>query len=245
MAPRLSQKVRRLFDPQHWGLRLAVLIIAVATVIFALGQVHGNRITDRSARLILHLNAFEDELGFGGMIHAFKKAVLRGDEPEHAAKALDAGRAALAGLDLPEAEVAKQGVAVELVHSRQVVLAYLNQMAVVTRMHVAGASPRDIDRAVRVDDGGALRELTDLRTVVEAQVQRSLALLRFVDGLMFVVSLIAGACALIMMLKEDRAARTALVNASAALDRELSANEELIAFSYAPSHDLKGPLNTV
>lgn len=118
-------------------------------------------------------NATIRALGYGGFIHSFKNAVIRGDAASIAQTRLQAGKAlgALSELDT-YASTPERREAVDML--RMTVADYLDKIDVIARLSDRGEPPEVIDDAVRVDDGPARDALeTLLSSNTEAAPPRS------------------------------------------------------------------------
>ena len=108
-----------------------------------------------------HLNEMRSALGYGGLIHHFKNYVLRKD-PERLEKA----RKAIADFRRTVAEHREHGLSDEEEKDVQAiertVAQYERNLTRVEEMAKSGASIEELDRAVKVDDGPALRALMNL-----------------------------------------------------------------------------------
>ncbi|MEP4769660.1 MAG: methyl-accepting chemotaxis protein [Roseibium sp.] len=98
------------------------------------------------------------KLGYGGMIHQFKNYVLRGDAPRIAKFQAQAGGAKLALDVYREAKLSTEEIAA-LDNLEGVIDQYSAAMDEAVIMAATGASPEDIDKAVKISDGPALAAL--------------------------------------------------------------------------------------
>ena len=224
------------------ALGLAVATALMLLVFVAANTFVGKRL-ERSILLVDTIDDFEAALGFGGMIHAFKNAVLRPDETDYLERArIEAARAAEL-VDALTIQVARLPEPVALTETRAMVALYASNLDRVEEMNAAGIDTRAIDRAVRVDDTPALREREALRRIAEANLafwRRALDLLLFAEIATF--SVVAGGAVIAVARQRHIAAAQ---NATRwALERETEVNADLQAFAYAASHDLKSPLST-
>lgn len=117
----------------------------------------------RAGRQWSELAEIEYRLGFGNGIHRFKDFVLRGraGDAESARAAMQAAEATA------EAALARPGLS-EADRERFRVLArtaanYRGRLELVARMHAEGRPLREVDLAVKINDGPALRALEELR----------------------------------------------------------------------------------
>jgi len=117
----------------------------------------------RAGRSWSELAEIEYQLGFGRAIHHFKDFVLRGrvEDEEQARTALRAAelaaktvihRAALGVSELQRFRIVANTAA-----------AYRTRLELVGRLHAEGRPVREVDLAVKINDGPAVRALLDLR----------------------------------------------------------------------------------
>ncbi|MDH3317727.1 MAG: hypothetical protein OER43_18425 [Gammaproteobacteria bacterium] len=117
----------------------------------------------RDGRDWSELAEIEYQLGFGRGIHYFKDFVLRGrvEDQEQARAALQAAEAA-AETALQRAGLAESDLQRFRILARTAAT-YRSRLALVARLHVEGRPPREVDLAVKINDGPALRALAGLR----------------------------------------------------------------------------------
>lgn len=234
-----SRKVRRA------GIRVAGIAMVLGALLFSLGQIVEARIAGGAAKLPLKVGMFEEAIGYGGMIHHFKNYVLRTGEPVYARNALRSAKRAQVMLDALDKELARYNLEADLTRARDAIRAYSDRLPVIAEMYAAGAHPSEIDAAVRYDDTPALTDVATLRARVEQEVAARLRLLDISGMAMFLISLAGAGLAILIVATEHRQAEAAFHAAEEALERERAGSEEMKQFSYAVSHDLKAPINTV
>lgn len=102
-------------------------------------------------------------LGYGAGIHHFKNYVLRATENyrTQADESLGLAEKALASLRTASDATAKDKEAIDAIE--KVVKQYRANLPVAQKMHVEGKSIKEIDAAVKVDDGPAIAGLAVLR----------------------------------------------------------------------------------
>ena len=117
----------------------------------------------RSGHAWSELAEIEYQLGFGRGIHRFKDFVLRGDDEDR-----DAARAAFQAAEAVIASALRRpGLSEREARRLQVVArtaaAYRTRLDLVARLLAAGRSVREVDLAVKINDGPATRALDGLR----------------------------------------------------------------------------------
>ena len=123
------------------------------------------------ANRIVLLSRLRDALGYGGMIHHFKNYVLRHDPPRIAKVRAAHGKvtsiiSAYRALETNEAERAA------LVDIERVAAAYAGNLDTAQRLADAGKSPEQVDGAVKISDGPALKGLATLSREINARSER-------------------------------------------------------------------------
>ncbi|MDP6429241.1 MAG: PAS domain S-box protein, partial [Rhodospirillales bacterium] len=138
----------------------------------------------------LFISDFRRAIGYGGMIHNFKNFVLRHD---HALlQPIKTGMAAaFRALDGYQALGVNSAERQALTSIRSTVAAYRSNLAIADRLADTGAKPVEIDRAVRIDDGPALRGLETLNREIIAANDRDARLVSESLGLVAGVAVFA------------------------------------------------------
>ena len=200
-----------------------------------------------------------EEFGFGGMIHAFKNYVLRGD-----ARYSDTVRAKahsiLIRIDRLLLASESLGLDVELGNLRRTITAYSDQLPVVTRMRAENRPIDEIDDAVRINDAAALQELAFLEAQVALVTRTQIARLSRTSTIQDILTPLLQMTMLAFMLflwsqmhrnhvQSAHQADRQLSNLRASLDAQTltigrikKSNEALSRFSGMVAHDLKSPL---
>lgn len=170
---------RRMFNTFVAAFPLVIVVAAILVILLARDL---NRRIVQTDRHIVDLTAtalrLERDLGYGGFIHHFKNYVLRPDETVYRDGAEAALAKALDGIARLEAIGADTGTAFDLTSAREVLLAYAAEVATISRMARAGASPAEIDTEVRVDDTAALGVLTMVIDEIHGRYERQAVSLR-------------------------------------------------------------------
>lgn len=178
-------------------------------------------------------------IGYGGMIHNFKNWVLRPGEAHYRDAAVASAERALALIDQLSEMVAEAELDVSLDAQRQTLNAYLEQINTVTTMHLAGASAREIDNAVRISDSDALGELAQLREqmINHMRAQQSALEDRKVLVMMMPFVLIVVLAAGLLLLVRQRARLR--------IEYDATRIDEMEQFTQIAVHDLRAPLRQI
>lgn len=208
-------------------------------------------VADRAAEQAMQLNT---SLGYGGLIHNFKNAILRPTEPVYLAIARVDGAQTLARVKDLTATLTDMNVVAELGAVTDMVAAYMARLDQVETMHAQGLSATRIDEAVRYNDMAAIVATTKTLDAISAQKKIMLDGLEETAFLQNILGIITGLSALSMLflynarrteLKGLKALSTAnadLAAVNASLD---TSNGALKQFAGIASHDLRAPVRTV
>ncbi len=227
------------------SIRVAGAMVVLGISLFSIITIVENRVASTVAALPLQVGELEYLMGYGGLIDNFKNFILRPDEQQYAEGALESAEKALRLLQRLEVELSALLEKAELTNTREAIAAYRARVSVVAEMNAAGATSREIDAVVRYDDRPALQEVSDLQARVVAAVTSRLELLHWLGVATFVLSVGGGGVVLLLVLNENSKAKAAYHASEDALRREKAGNDELREFSYAVSHDVKAPMNTL
>ena len=200
----------------------------------------------------------ENAIGFGGLIHNFKNALIRPDEPAYAeATRRNAEQARILITDL-EALAEKSGLAIRLPETRQMVNEYEQRLDIIRAQRLdAGLSASAVDELVRYDDNPALNEILSFQSEVRNDIVASIEQIEFIILIMGIcVGLIAmGGCFIIFLLYEaeqKKVHRERFAAQQKVLDRERQHNADLLRvntalrqFAGIAAHDLKAPTRQV
>jgi len=117
------------------------------------------------------VNLIRSKMGYGGMIHAFKNYVLRGDE-KYLLKAKDSIEE-IEGLIYRYTKLGHSlGEKTALEDIRKTLNQYKTKLNLVSKMLKNGATPEEIDQAVRVNDKHALLGLRTLERDIILQIEK-------------------------------------------------------------------------
>lgn len=138
-----------------------VLTACAAVIVFLLSE------SERDAGVLSHsadpvgieLREVVTYMGYGGLIHSFKNYVLRGTE-RHYEAVFDEAHAAKTSLQRLALTSAENRAHAERITS--VILAYEEKTDEARTLFEAGATPEEIDSAVKIDDGPALDALAEI-----------------------------------------------------------------------------------
>ena len=113
------------------------------------------------------LSAIIRNMGYGGMIHYFKKFIIKGEDEFSHKSMLNAG-AALAAIEQYKASPISPQERASLAVLKNTIMQY---MAAITRAGEAmmeGDTVRDIDKKIRISDGPAIKAIITLRKAISA-----------------------------------------------------------------------------
>ncbi len=132
-----------------------------------LEQAHKQWLTETRASEAAHahISAIRQHVGFGGLIHAFKNYLLRG-EPAYLAQVARAATRIAIRLDALKITLRNNEMRAYLEPVRQMTDHYREQVKVITQQRRAGRSLQEIDRAVRFDDQPALEALEKIDAAI-------------------------------------------------------------------------------
>lgn len=184
--------------------------------------------TENDLPLTAALKDLDRAMGYGGLIHAFKNYVLRGEPlyAQTAVKRTSEARAALAeirqlGLSSEQIAGAVEDIETTLAlyeKNLQIAFEYYNSDAVGN----SALTPEELDALVRVDDSNALRGFTVLNMIATEGMQRKQSLSKVLVGeteqvidaaLLFGLLIVVGAFALAELIARERSSRTRIQQA--------------------------------
>lgn len=227
-------------------------IVLVFVKLYSIGEIEKSRdFQKKSSKIVYELSQLYADLGYGGMIHAFKNAVLRPDEPQYAMQVIESGRSALARAYEIERLAKELHLRIELSQMRTVLSTYRSKLASFSRWK--GLSAREVDRRVRIDDAPALVEIGAAQRAVNEAARQATATLEhnlqlvWMIGLAFAGSLSGVA---IFLLNQERQRADAAFEKEAKLTKELESANALLEkasaaindFAAIAAHDLRGSL---
>ncbi len=209
----------------------SLMMIDLASIFYTTAQ------TRRLESVGTMIQDLDTDLGYGGLIHSFKNAVLRPDNPDYIEEAAESGRRALEGIERLKAEASDLGLTGDpaaMEETRTMVETYIANLAVVADGHDRGLLPIEIDRLVQVDDAPAEQEIDAFRTRIMDELNARIAFANFGAGLLLVLT----AAAVIGYILRLNRRRVALMVERMRLLENIS---ELKRFASAAAHDLQTP----
>lgn len=241
-----------------WGLVLALALASVGAQVL-LSQVRQE--TRRDIVLFADelpgaIFAFERNLGYAGLIHAFKNHVLRPEEGAYRDAALRYFDAAMAELDVIEDLAREAEIPFDAETVRSTMVAYRENIDVVADAATRGLPPAEIDDLVRIDDGPATAALDafliaterSFRETVGGQIQTLNIVVRVIAVLSLALPLVIAGSALLRQREQTaRMAESEALNRSLEVsNRQLTqSNQSLSDFAYVASHDLRTPMRAI
>ena len=186
------------------GVSVIVIVTAIAVIFFTARQLGSQweRYQDEGAKRIQLVSEIWASFGYGGGIHHFKNYVMRGDAPR-IGKFKKSYQRAVAALEeyqkipgITEKEIqALKGISTTFAK-------YAAAIVDAQELHGQGKSVKEIDKAIKIDDGPAMRAIAQLeeafRTVtathtdlVESTIFRIGLLLAGLLGMVLLIALIA------------------------------------------------------
>lgn len=158
-------KKRLKFRTKVFGLA-ALLLIGLIAIQALLASYVNEKIRHREDVALL-FEELEASIGYRGLIHHFKNAVLRSDAPSYIGLAEESGARALDIILLLEREVTLHGAGLAdgaLEATRSTVNAYLDSLPIIRDAHAANRTISEIDQLVAIDDVPASQELSGVRS---------------------------------------------------------------------------------
>lgn len=195
-------------------------------------------------------SSLHSELGYGGLIHNFKNAVLRPDEPKYFQAVRENGFRASAYIETLEAEALKHGLELDFTETRSMIEHYSREIDRVETLSRQESTPQAIDAQVRFDDSKALEEVANAQAHLLGRIEQEVTEIDRISmalayaGTLFLLGFIILTSRRILMeqKREDAIKLTAknfeLEKANTQLE---TANEALKQFAGIASHDLKAP----
>lgn len=159
---------RRRSQVRLWSTVTLALIMA-ATLVVGVNDYNRQRQIDAAiTELNVSAQELQNAIGYGGLIHHFKNYLLRPDEGIYREQAITAYETATAALARIDRLRAGAGGGDALGSTRQTLRAYREMISVIRAMTEAGATAREIDAAVRINDTSAVSEVEALKEQVIA-----------------------------------------------------------------------------
>lgn len=246
--------------PRRWLLTLwtvtFVLSVLSTAWMWKSAAAASDRITDITEAAI----ELENAMGYTGLIHNFKNALLRPGDPRYLARAArDHARATAALGRLVELSDGL-GQPLDVALLTETLDEYRDSLPAVAAGHASGMSIREIDQRVRIPDAAAGQVISQMETALVSTVRsqaRSLSRLSWLT--LAIMGLVAVAVFREMRINANEAANAReLANRQLEVEKERvhaeelrtvldqldQSHRELADFTHALSHDLKSPTQT-
>ncbi|MAP96063.1 MAG: hypothetical protein CMK07_14045 [Ponticaulis sp.] len=150
------------------------------------------QLRDSVQSIVFDTLKLETEIGFGGLIHNFKNAVLRADEPEYILAARENGAEALKLISSLEERASTHGMSASLVETRNMVTSYVERLSDVEARVDTQINVVQLDDRVRFDDTAAINEVTQFQTELITKIRDDISALEMMTILAGVfISMIA------------------------------------------------------
>lgn len=234
-----------------------LLIIVVAAIVLA-ALISSVMLTTRVSPLkhdlseiIAKTALLERTLGYGGLIHNFKNALLRPAEPAYLDAVVHNADAASLLIDDLRGIAERLDVSIDLTDVEGMIAAYRGRLTEVRRLLAAGLDAQAVDARVRFNDDYALQAIGKTSTELSASVYDNLSrLFRWIALTAMVMMLAtAGLVMTLIWAARSKLHMRRLDRANAALtlsnDDLQAANLSLQQFAGVAAHDLKSPINHV
>ena len=242
--------------------RYALMAIPVITIITQAGLGSWQTrsvaiIQDRMGDVIdvtLHL---ESQLGFGGLIHNFKNAVLRPDDTDYILRTEINADNALQLIHELEGFAEKLGMSSNLSETKKTVSLYRTRLDDIRNRETSGLSIDELDSSIRIDDEPALKEIERFQSVLLAKLRSSVSNIQIrsqvITVIITILALLGGYVIFLMARHEqrritqrDKAAHDKLLVQSHSHAANLErVNTSLQQFAGIAAHDLRAPTRQV
>lgn len=215
-----------------------IVMIGLSSFLFAL---HSRVQAQKETILYQLIDNLSYEIGYSGLIHHFKNAVIRPNEPEYLALTNRAGQNALDILDKIEQAASDLGVGNgtrSLENTRAMIAKYTANIPVVSDAHAQGKSVQEVDALVRVDDLPATEEISSFRQGVFSSMDAKRLQTNLAEAALCIM--IVSFFVLYIIWTDNQ--RANLLKEQVRLARQ---NIELKAFADEAAHELRTPIAQV
>ncbi|MBY6161057.1 hypothetical protein KUV73_09235 [Mameliella alba] len=218
-----------------------------------------DRLEDTSLNLTSAMLDLERAIGYVGLIHHFKNAVLRPDEPQYHADAIASHRRAVDALDRIEQAALAASIATDLTVLRDTLRAYRANLDIARDGHGRGLTIPEVDALVRIPDQIASQQIAASHAGIRAVIadrHRALQTAQTASLLILLCLIAGGTNAFVrvrrMVGKREQAFRDTQLEQERKhthklehlVDQLKTTNRQQAEFAYSVSHDLKSPTNT-
>lgn len=251
----------------HIKMRTAILIsmflVAVASMVVLELKARVQTAESFTSKIADAFQGLERAIGYGGLIHHFKNAVLRPDEPSYIDLANESYATAVSEIEQIKDLLHQAVIEIDVSEFRNTIDEYGKEIANVRAAHQRGTPIAEIDRLVRIDDNTAKAILTrlhqEIKDLLEKRERTAAQLLSIglVTFLLLICFLMLAVFYLVwfrqrhLQLAHDQQSKELEQKKAHAEETEKllaqleKANKEQAEFTYAVSHDLKSPSNTI
>jgi signal transduction histidine kinase len=250
-----SNKMRKRF-------RYALLSIPVVTILaqVSLGSWQARTLKtlqDRVKSVIDVTLELDHQMGFGGLVHNFKNAVLRPGEPEYIYSAERNADTALDLITQLEKSAFDLGIVFALTETRKTVSQYRAGLEDIKNREQLQLSIVALDDAIRIDDSPALSEFRQFQNLVTVKLQKEMArnLIRtqVTTIVITILALLGGYIVFSLAQSEQRrlnkrdhtAQKRLLEQSKIHASNLVRVNESLQQFAGIAAHDLRAPTRQV
>lgn len=238
--------------------KIALLAIPTLTLLTHVGvgaweTRHISTLRDSIDVVVFQTLRLQSEIGYGGLIHNFKNAVLRDDEPEYIELSQKNVEQAIAIVDRLESMADDLDLGISLPATRQMIRDYGSKIPEIMERDAEGLSVTELDAMVRIDDTPALEEIQSFQKQIIEQINASInstQMALLLAGVLISMIALAGGYYIFMMSQAEqrriderrRAADQRLMDQVNLHNADLvRVNTSLQQFAGIAAHDLSTP----